>query len=236
MFRPTTLATLSMLALSGCIATPASAQYLFGDLHGDFALGHSYSHHDHDHRYHYGHGDCHDYGRTAYPLAALSRHHAVPVYAEAACPYGNDAICSEPIGCPLQRGRTYPNLLTDEYQPGFGLVSPGKDRLHTGDRHSGHSHDGHSHEGHSHDSHLYDRQTPGRDIVPSDRRYLEPPSLPRDSVREDQPQQDFRRQQPQPDDSIRLDGPPPASFGPNSSAPSGGSSPNRFDTPPPSTL
>lgn len=226
MFRPITLVALSVLALSGCIATPASAQYLYGDLHGDFAHGHSYSHYDHGYRYRYGHGDYHGYGHTAYPNTAMSRHRVIPVYAEAACPYGNDAICCEPIGCPLYRSRTHPNLLTDEYQPGFGLASPGHNHSHTGDSHSGHSHDGHFH----------DRQIPGRNVVPSDRRYLEPPSLPRDSVRDDQPQQDFRCQQPEPDDSIRMDGPPPASFGPNSSAPSGGSSPNRFDTPPPSTL
>ncbi|MCA9035283.1 MAG: hypothetical protein KDA89_01455 [Planctomycetaceae bacterium] len=226
MFRPTTLATLSVLALSGCIATPASAQHLYGNLHGSFAHDHSYSHYDHGHRYHYGHGDYHGYGHAAYPNTAMSRHRAIPVYAEAACPYGNDPICSEPNGCPLQRGRTYPNLLTDEYQPGFDLASPGQDHSHTGDSHSGHSHDGHSH----------DRQNPSRDVAPSDLGYLATPSLPRDSARDYQPQQDFRREQPQPDDSIRMDGPPPASFGPNSSAPAGGSRPNRFDTPPPSTL
>ena len=37
MIRKTTLATLSVLAFSGCIATPASAQYLYGDLRGDYA-------------------------------------------------------------------------------------------------------------------------------------------------------------------------------------------------------
>lgn len=226
MFRTTTLATLSVLALSGCIATPASAQYLYGDLHGGNAYGHSYSHHDHGHRHHYGHGDYYEYGRTAYPTTALSRHHAIPIYAEAACPYGNDPICSEPIGCPLQRGRTYSNLLTDEYQPGFGLSSPGEAHSHTGDSYSEHSHDGHAH----------DRQLPSRDVAPSDRGYLAPPSLPRNSVRDYQPQQGFGREQPQQDDSIRMDGPPPSSFDPSSPSlpPSDNSKP--VDVPPPSTV
>lgn len=239
MFRTTTLATLSALALFGCIATPASAQYLYGNLHGDFAHGQSYSHHDYGHgyyrdshyQYHHGHGDYQRYGHVAYPATALSRYRSVSVYAGRDCPYGNDAVCSEPIGCPLQRGRTSPGRLTDEYQPGFGLGESGHNHSHNSESHSGHSHDGHGHEGHSHG-----QQVPSRDVTPSDRGYLAPPTLPRGSVNGFQRQQDFRREQPQGDDSIRMDSPPPSSFGPSSPAPPSSSNPKQFDTPPPSTL
>ncbi len=211
MFRTTTVTTLSVSALFGCITTPASAQHLNGNVQGGFAHSHSYSHHDHGHRYDYGHGNCHGYGHTAYPTTTLRRHQSIPIYAEAACPYGNAAICSEPIGCPLKSGRTYPNPLTNDYQPRFG--DSRSTHSHTGDSHSGHLHEELFHERQPHQRYYSDRQSPSLGAVPSDRDYLAPPSLPRDSVRDFQPQQDFRREQPQPDDSIRMDGPPPASFG-----------------------
>ena len=213
MFRTTTLATLSVLALSGCIATPASAQYLYGSLHD-----YSCTHHDHGYRgyndshcgYLRGHDDYHGYGPTAYPNAALSRHHSVPVYVGRDCPYGNDAACTEPIGCPLQQGRVLPDRLRDEFEPGFDL----------GESSHNHSHDGHSH----------GQQVPGRDLAPSDRGYVAPPTLPRGSVN------DFRREQPRRDDSIRMDNPPPPSFGQSSPTPPSSDSPKRFDSPPPTTL
>lgn len=238
MLRPTTLATLSVLAFSGCIATPASAQYLYGNLHGDFAHGDSYSHHDHGHNYHYdshhqyhGHSDYHRYGHITYPATVLSRHHVIPVYTGTTCPYGNGAVCSEPIGCPLQRSQALPGQLNNEYQPGVGVGGSGHNHPHNGDSHSGHSHDGHSHEGHSHD-----RQIPGSNVAPSDRGYLAPPSLPRGSANDFQPQTDFRRAQPKRDDSIRMETPPPSTFGPSSPNSSERNSPKRFDTPPPATL
>ena len=246
MFRITTLASLSALALSGCIATPASAQFLYGNLHDD--VGHTYSHHNHGHSYglhhdlhhdyHHGHGNDYGYRHAAYPTTVLSPHYSIPVYAGTDCPYGNDAVCSEPIGYPLQRGRALQNQFNDTYQPGFGLDESGHNHSHGDNNHSGHSHDGHSHDPHSHDGHSHDSQIPGGSFAPSDRGYLAPPSLPRGSTYEAPRQQDFGRQQPRQDDSIRMDSPPPASFGPSSpsSAPSSGDSPKRFDTPPPSTL
>lgn len=210
MFRTTTLTTLSVLALFGCITTPASAQYLNGNVQGGFAHSHSYGHLDHGQRYDYGHGNYHGYGHTTYPTTTLSRLPAISVNTSATCSYGNDTIRSAPIGCQLQSGRTYPNSLTNDYQPRSG--DSRNIHSHTGDSHIGHLHEGHFHEGHSHQGHSYDRQIPSRGAVPSDREYLAPRSLPRDSVRDLQPQQDFRREQPQPDDSIRMDGPPPASF------------------------
>lgn len=239
MLRPTTLATLSVLAFSGCFATPASAQYLYGDLHGDFDYGDSYSHHDHGHGYHYdshhqyhhGHSDYQRFDHVAYPNTVPNRHRTIPIYDETSCPYGNDSVCREPIGCPLQRGRTSPNRLPDTYQPGFGLEAPRNNHPNAGDSHSGHSHDSHSHEGHS-----LEPQLPSRDVTPSDRGYLAPPSLPRGSVNDFQPQQDFRREQPQRDDPIRLDSPPPSTFGPSSPTPSESTPPRQFNTPPPPTL
>ena len=235
MFRPTTLATLSVLALSGCIATPASAQYLYGSLHDYSGPHHDHGHrgyYDSHHRYFDGHEDYHGYGHIAYPDTVLSRHHAIPVYAETTFPYGNDAINSRPIGCPLQRSRTLPSRLTDEYQHGFGLESPRRNHSHDRNSHSGHSHEGHSHDGHSHVP-----QIPSRDVAPSDRNYLAPPSLPRDSARELQPRQDFHREEPQRDDSIRMDNSPPPTVGTrNSSGTSESTGPRHFNTPPPPTL
>lgn len=229
MFRTTTLATLSVLALSGCIATPASAQYVYGNLHDYSYSLHHHGHRDHydsHYRYHHNHGDYHGCGHIAYPNTALSRHHAIPVYPEAAaCLYGNDAICREPIGCPLQRRGNLPHRLTDKYDYSFGLEAPGHDHSPSGDSHIGHSHEGHSH----------DFQAPNRDVAPLDRMYIAPPSLSRDSIGDFQPEQDFRREQPLRDDSIRMDSPPP-SF--ESSLPSSPreDNPKRFDVPPPSTV
>lgn len=235
MFRTSTLAVLSVLAFSSCIVAPASAQHPHGNPyftydHFDSLHGHGSAHHHESHPpYYHGHGDYHAY-HSACPIAALRRHRAVSTYDEAICPYGNDAISSEPIVCPLQCGRTYPNQLTDEFQPDFGFETPGHNHSHSGDSHSGHSHEGHSHDGHSHD-----RQFPSRDAAPSDRGYLAPPTLPRDSGRDFQPEQDFRREQPQRDDSIRMDSPPP-SFEPNSPSSPREDNPKRFDVPPPSTV
>lgn len=239
MFRTSTLATLSVLAFSGCITTPASAQYLYGNLHGDYAHGDSDSHHDHGHgchcdschQYHRGYSDYQRFGHVAYPNTVLSRHRTTPNYDEASCPYGNDSVCREPIGCSLWHGRTSPNRLPDQYQPGFGSGAPSHNHSISADSHSGHSHDGHSHERNSHEP-----QFPSRDVAPSDRGYLAPPLLPRDSVRGRQPQQDFRRGQPQRDDSLRMDSPPPSMFSPSSPATSQGTSPKQFNTPPPPTL
>ncbi|MDM4015096.1 hypothetical protein [Roseiconus lacunae] len=230
MIRTTTLATLSVLALFGCIATPASAQYVYGNLHDySYSLddhGHR-DHYDSHHRYHHNHGDYHGCGHISYPNPALSRHHAIPAYAEAAASlYGNDAICREPIDCPLQRCGNLPHRLTDEYDYGFSLETPSHDHSHSGDSHFGHSHEGHS----------QDFQAPNRDVAPPDGGYIARPSLPRDSIGDFQPEQDFRREQPQRDDSIRMDSPPPPSLEPNSPSSPREGKPKRFDVPPPSTV
>ena len=217
MIRTTTLATLSVLALYGCIATPASAQYFYGILQSDCADGYCYSDRV--------------YGHFRYFDTALSRYHATPVYHESAYPYGSNGICRQETGCPLQRGRVYPNRLMGDFQPDIGLPTPGHNYSHSPDRHNGHPY-----EGHSRDSHSHDRRNPSRSVAPSDRGYLAPPSLPRDRARDFQPQQDFRRERPQRDESIRMDNSPPALFEPTSpSLPSTGN-PKRFDAPPPATL
>ncbi len=227
MFRTTPLPPLFALAFSVCFATTVSAQYLYGDLRDDFAHDHFDGHYGHDHGSYYGDG------HVAYPMRPFGHHHGMPVYTYFECPsgYGNNAVCSEPSGCPFQHGRALPHRPADDYQPSFGQGSSSHNHSHGGDSHSGHSHEGYSHQEYSRD-----RQVPGSAVAPSDRGYLAPPSLPRGSVNDFQPQQDFSREQPRPTDSIRMDSPPPSSFAPSSPAPLNNGGPSRFTTPPPATL
>ncbi len=236
MFRTTTLATVCALALSGFIATPASAQHL----HGDLTNSPNYSHHHHGYgaghhfdSYHYDHRSDYGHGHIGFPAITQNRHHAIPVHAGAVCPseYRTDTIASGPIDCPLQRGRALSNSSPDNYQPGFGYEISGHNHSHSGDSHSGHSHGGHSHSENS-------QQSPFDNDPPTSlgRSDLAPLSLPHGSVNDSPPQQDFRREQPPRDDSIRIDVPPPSSIGPISPAPSNNGNSKRFDTPPPSTL
>ena len=217
------IAAVAILLCAIYFAQSVAAQYDYGyDLHHHDG----YRHDSHGHGYLYGDPRYHDYGSHAHYQDNYHYGHG-----------GLDVCCPARGQCPLQ------------YQPHSVIGSPySGDRLYQSlpfqnapvyeDPNLGplHDHAGHDHGNHSHDGSSHEGESPGSARAPSDRGYLAPPSLPPDSVNGFQPQPNFRRGQPQRDDSIRMDTPPPSSFGTSPPNPPESNRPKRFDTPPPATL
>lgn len=239
MVRYTTLATLSVLVLSGCMSTPVSAQNIYGNLRGDFS--HSYScgyrdssygyHHDSLRDYHHGHENYDEHGRSTYSTTFPIRHDAIPAFAGLGCPYENDAFGSEPFACPLKPDRVFQNQLNNGYQPSFGLGESNQNQSNNDDSHNGHSHDGHSH-----DDHFHNERSKDDSFAPSDRSLQTLPSLPFNSEIDSGQRPGTRPEQPRNKTGIRMDGPPPASFEPTSPSLPNNGNPKRIDVPPPPTL
>lgn len=222
MFRATCLAALSVFPLA--VATPASAQYLYGDVHEGFDDSHWHTHggfgQSYHHDDHYGHGaDCYGDGHHAYPSPSLGCPRLLSLYHEADCPYTHDIRSPELMDCPLQHDRTRPGEWIEEFPPGFGSANPRHDHSHAGEGHGGHSHS---------------QQFPNGEAAPADQGYLVPPSLPSNPM--DNSPSRYHDGQVQSDGSIRINGPPPSFPSSSSEASRQDARSRHFESPPPVTL